>query len=499
MAVFHLDVRPQRANVVKHGNYIRRESEYSRLIVKNAEKVDSGHENMPEWSESNPARFWEAAERYERANANKYREIEIALPKELTKKQQINLVRDYAKRQLGDRHAYEWAIHDNGKNPHCHLMFSERTIDGIERGPEQYFKRADSKNPQRGGCRKSTEWTGDKGRGRSGQRKERLQNARKDWAYCVNTYLKHYGHEARIDHRSYAEQGIDQIPQEKIGPKVWHQIDRENHPRWQRNKVTVQGNQAEREAPVADDAVVEAEKALQSATLKLASIRKQQQAERLKAELAKVEAEAKAEMEAAQELEKPTPGVIRVQGTPKPKQSTAQNVPESPQNSLNPKKVPLDAPKPERPRSRILADSDALKEFKALKEKARADVVKKKAPQRSLEAAVDEARALVEATESMQINQLEFLDKWPSPPEGVSMKYEKAKAGVVTAQKRHKVQAGKVEEAVKAALSLNPREVVDAVLRKALGPEYEIVREAVGFVRSLTKTVSRSRGGGMEL
>lgn len=34
-------------------------------------------------------------------------------------------------------------------------MYSERTRDGIERDPDQYFKRFNSKQPERGGCKKA--------------------------------------------------------------------------------------------------------------------------------------------------------------------------------------------------------------------------------------------------------------------------------------------------------------------------------------------------------
>ena len=43
---------------------------------------------------------------------------------------------------------------DGNDQPHVHLMFNERLQDGIERDPEQYFKRYNSKNPERGGAKK---------------------------------------------------------------------------------------------------------------------------------------------------------------------------------------------------------------------------------------------------------------------------------------------------------------------------------------------------------
>ena len=38
---------------------------------------------MPAWAQSNPQAFWQAADAYERKNGTTYREMEIALPREL--------------------------------------------------------------------------------------------------------------------------------------------------------------------------------------------------------------------------------------------------------------------------------------------------------------------------------------------------------------------------------------------------------------------------------
>jgi hypothetical protein len=43
---------------------------------------------------------------------------------------------------------------DGKEQPHVHLMFSDRQQDGIERGPEQFSKRYNAKNPERGGAQK---------------------------------------------------------------------------------------------------------------------------------------------------------------------------------------------------------------------------------------------------------------------------------------------------------------------------------------------------------
>ena len=44
---------------------------------------------------------------------------------------------------------------DGKEQPHCHLMFSERLLDGIERDPDQFFKRFNSKDPSKGGAKKT--------------------------------------------------------------------------------------------------------------------------------------------------------------------------------------------------------------------------------------------------------------------------------------------------------------------------------------------------------
>ena len=65
----------------------------------------------------------------------------------------------FAERLTGEEKLpYTLAIHrggEDGENPHAHLMFSERGHDGIERSAEQWFKRYNGKEPEKGGARKS--------------------------------------------------------------------------------------------------------------------------------------------------------------------------------------------------------------------------------------------------------------------------------------------------------------------------------------------------------
>lgn len=71
--------------------------------------IESG--NMPAWAAHKPSEFWKAADTFERANGCTY-EIEIALPRELKSEQRLELVRDFVRQEIGDRHAYQFAIHN---------------------------------------------------------------------------------------------------------------------------------------------------------------------------------------------------------------------------------------------------------------------------------------------------------------------------------------------------------------------------------------------------
>ena len=219
MASYHCSVKVGgKGQASGHAAYIAREGRYAeRTGYEDLEAT--GYGNLPAWAEGEPARFWTAADRYERANGATYREIEIALPRELNPAQRQALVLDFIRQEIGERHAHQWAIHNpgaalaGGEQPHAHLMYSERTLDGIERDPEQYFKRYNGKHPELGGCRKDSAGT-----------EERLLETRQRWAEVQNAHLQQHGHAARVDHRSLAEQGIDRAPEQHLGGRRVRQL-----------------------------------------------------------------------------------------------------------------------------------------------------------------------------------------------------------------------------------------------------------------------------------
>jgi hypothetical protein len=113
---------------------------------------------------------------------------------------------------------YTLAVHSgrdangNEHNPHAHLMISERQNDGIERDPDQWFRRANSAGPERGGAPKSRTFHG----------REWMEHARERWATLTNQMLQARGRDERVDHRSYERQGIDREPGEHYGPAGAH-------------------------------------------------------------------------------------------------------------------------------------------------------------------------------------------------------------------------------------------------------------------------------------
>ncbi|WP_345941276.1 MobA/MobL family protein, partial [Escherichia coli] len=65
---------------------------------------------MPKWTRDNPSHFWQAADQFARANGSTYRVLEIALPRELTAEQRLELVQELVRQEAGERHAWIFDI-----------------------------------------------------------------------------------------------------------------------------------------------------------------------------------------------------------------------------------------------------------------------------------------------------------------------------------------------------------------------------------------------------
>lgn len=222
MAIYHLNIRhcsrdKGQSSQAKF-DYINRIDKYSKKL-EDLQYSQSG--NLPSFAQNNPELFWQSADKFERANARICTEIEFALPRELTLEQQTELVQSFIRKTIDNEQRklpFSFAIHNDkaNNNPHCHLVFSVRQLDGIDRTAEQFFKRANSKNAELGGAKKD----------RDVIQKDFLKNVRKTWSEQANFALEKYGHSARIDERSYQEQGIKKEPRARLDRVTWQELKR---------------------------------------------------------------------------------------------------------------------------------------------------------------------------------------------------------------------------------------------------------------------------------
>ncbi len=150
-------------------------------------------------------RLWNDVEAFEvRKDAQFAREIEFALPREMTQAQGIELARDFVQAEFVDRGMIadinvHWDTAEDGTpKPHAHVMLTMRSAD------------------ENGFGQKVREWN----------RTEMVEHWRERWAELANERLAELDIDARIDHRSLEAQGIALEPQSQIGAAA-HRIEGE--------------------------------------------------------------------------------------------------------------------------------------------------------------------------------------------------------------------------------------------------------------------------------
>jgi hypothetical protein len=147
-------------------------------------------EHMP--TDPNAARaFLNRGELADRKNARVADKVRIALPRELSPEQRMQLVRDFANDLTGGRVPWFAGIHAQGKdahNPHCHLVIRDRDIDTGKR----VVKLSDSPRD----------------RAKAGLEPKAVEYVRDLWETHANRALEQAGHDARIDRRTLEAQDI---------------------------------------------------------------------------------------------------------------------------------------------------------------------------------------------------------------------------------------------------------------------------------------------------
>ncbi|QKK27053.1 Ti-type conjugative transfer relaxase TraA [Rhizobium hidalgonense] len=163
--------------------------------------------------------LWNAVEAFETlGNAQLARELIIALPEELTRAENIAMVREFVRDNLTARGmVVDWVYHDKDGNPHIHLMMTLRPLTEDGFGPKKVPVLGEDGKPLRvvtpdrpNGKIVYRLWAGDK---------EAMKGWKIGWAETANRHLALAGHEIRLDGRSYAEQGLDGIAQRHLGPE----------------------------------------------------------------------------------------------------------------------------------------------------------------------------------------------------------------------------------------------------------------------------------------
>lgn len=160
--------------------------------------------------------LWNSVHKIEKnKNAQLWREFEVALPQELSREEQIDIVREFVKQLTDSGMCADWALHDKGDgNPHAHIMTTMRSIteDGkwasksrlvydLDENGKRIFQKINKQGRKQYKSHKENynNWNA----------QERVEEWRALWAECCNKRLSKHD---RIDHRSYARRGIDQVP-----------------------------------------------------------------------------------------------------------------------------------------------------------------------------------------------------------------------------------------------------------------------------------------------
>ena len=242
MAIYHFSVkvhsRATGRNAVAGATYRHGQSmidERSGKVFTNATHQDVEHcelsipENSPKWVQEllvgdvhkNSEKLWNAVEQFEkRVDAQVYRDIEFSLPHELSSEQRLELAREFIKDNFTSRGMIaDWCIHNHFdeieeiEKPHVHVMLTMR--EAVEKDATILQKLKSYIGLERASSEmvfgpKVVEWNS----------KILLCNWREKWADYANAHLAKAGLDIRIDHRSYKEQGIELIPQPKLGKSV---------------------------------------------------------------------------------------------------------------------------------------------------------------------------------------------------------------------------------------------------------------------------------------
>ena len=169
---------------------------------------------------SDRSTLWNSVELSEKSNnAQLAREVEIALPVELSREEQTRLVREYCSSQFVSKGMIaDFNLHDTGGgNPHAHILLTMRPLDEkgawLPKSKKEYVLDENGEKIRLPSGRYKTrkvdlvDWNN----------RENAEVWRRAWADLANEFLERNDCPERIDHHSYERQGIEQIPTVHVG------------------------------------------------------------------------------------------------------------------------------------------------------------------------------------------------------------------------------------------------------------------------------------------
>ena len=169
---------------------------------------------------SDRSTLWNSVELSEKSNnAQLAREVEIALPVELSREEQTRLVREYCSSQFVSKGMIaDFNLHDTGGgNPHAHILLTMRPLDEkgawLPKSKKEYVLDENDERIRLPSGRYKTrkvdlvDWNN----------RENAEVWRRAWADLANEYLAQNNRPERIDHRSHAERGMDELPTVHMG------------------------------------------------------------------------------------------------------------------------------------------------------------------------------------------------------------------------------------------------------------------------------------------
>ncbi len=169
--------------------------------------------------------LWNAVEQIEgQWNSQLSRGIIAALPRELPREEYEALIRDYCQEQFASRGMIaDFAIHDKGNgNPHVHIMLTMRAMDKDGKWLPKAHKVYDlDENGERIRL-PSGEWKSHKQDTVDWNDRRYAEIWRSEWANTINRYFEKNDISERLDLRSFARQGKEELPTVHLGAAVSH-------------------------------------------------------------------------------------------------------------------------------------------------------------------------------------------------------------------------------------------------------------------------------------